>query len=195
VSADPFGYQGQAGYYGDIETGLYLCTFRYYEPREGRWLNEDPIGYVGGVNLYGYCQANPANGADPRGLKVRVRVVYGRSVLGRIPWAPEHVWIEIYDDRTGKASEGYGLYPDLSLSNGGLLGLIGMPGVVRDEDEHLNGERSSYTDTTADPARVLATVKADMKKAVPYNIMAGGCYDYARDVIRRAGGKLGKSHK
>jgi hypothetical protein len=30
-STDPFGYQGQSGYYRDSETGLYLCTFPYYE--------------------------------------------------------------------------------------------------------------------------------------------------------------------
>ncbi|HEY3285474.1 MAG TPA: RHS repeat-associated core domain-containing protein, partial [Armatimonadota bacterium] len=73
--ADPFGYQGQAGYYGDIETGLYLCTFRYYEPREGRWLNEDPLGYDGGVNLYGYVGGDPVGGTDPVGL-YRL-IVYG----------------------------------------------------------------------------------------------------------------------
>ncbi|HEY3285471.1 MAG TPA: RHS repeat-associated core domain-containing protein [Armatimonadota bacterium] len=64
---DSFGHQGQADYYRDSETGLYLCTFRYYEPREGRWLNEDPIGYGGGVNLYGYVGGDPVGGTDPMG--------------------------------------------------------------------------------------------------------------------------------
>ncbi len=45
---DPYGYKGQVGYYTDGETGLILCTFRYYDPATGRWLTRDPIGYAGG---------------------------------------------------------------------------------------------------------------------------------------------------
>jgi RHS repeat-associated protein len=59
---DPWGFRAQWGYYTDNETGLILCTFRYYDPATGRFLNRDPIGYGGGVNLYGYGLA------DPRGL-------------------------------------------------------------------------------------------------------------------------------
>ena len=44
---DPYsGYGAQFGYYADTETGLILCTFRYYDPNIGRWINKDPIGYV-----------------------------------------------------------------------------------------------------------------------------------------------------
>jgi RHS repeat-associated protein len=65
---DPYGYKGQAGYYTDHETGLILCTFRYYDPETGRWLTRDPIGYAGGMNLYGYCGGDGVNEADPSGL-------------------------------------------------------------------------------------------------------------------------------
>lgn len=65
---DPFGYKGQVGYYTDHETGLILCTYRYYDPDRGRWLTQDPIGLQGGVNLYGYCGNDPVNGIDPLGL-------------------------------------------------------------------------------------------------------------------------------
>jgi len=67
-AADPYGYKGQFGYYTDHETGLVLCTLRYYDPRTGRWLTRDPIGYRGGVNLYVYCLNNPVNYIDPQGL-------------------------------------------------------------------------------------------------------------------------------
>jgi len=40
---DPYGYDGQWGYYTDSETGLALCTYRYYDPSNGRWLTRDPI--------------------------------------------------------------------------------------------------------------------------------------------------------
>lgn len=67
--SDPFvGLGAQSGYYRDDETSLVLCTFRYYDPANGRWLNRDPAGYGGGINLYGYCLGNPIMGLDPMGL-------------------------------------------------------------------------------------------------------------------------------
>jgi len=66
-SGDVFTYGAQWGYYTDGETGLVLCGHRYYDPAHGRWLTRDPIGYAGGVDLYGYCQNNAIKYADPQG--------------------------------------------------------------------------------------------------------------------------------
>jgi len=68
AQGDPFGYGAQAGYYADSETGLVLCTHRYYDPANGRWLTRDPMGYAGGVNLYGYVGNDPGNRWDPSGF-------------------------------------------------------------------------------------------------------------------------------
>ena len=67
-----FAFGGQHGYYTDSETGLVLCTYRYYDPSAGRWLNRDPIGYDGGLNTYAYCVDNSIMGVDPSGLTVTV---------------------------------------------------------------------------------------------------------------------------
>jgi RHS repeat-associated protein len=64
---DVFGYGAQSGYYTDSETGLALLTNRYYDPGTGRFLTRDPIGYAGGINLYGYVGNNPAVFSDPSG--------------------------------------------------------------------------------------------------------------------------------
>ncbi|WP_317162612.1 RHS repeat domain-containing protein, partial [Myroides albus] len=48
----PFRYQGQ---YEDVETGLYYNRFRYYDPKDGGYISQDPIGLAGGnPTLYGY---------------------------------------------------------------------------------------------------------------------------------------------
>ncbi len=65
---DPWGYNAKWGYYYDRETALYLCQHRMYDASAGRWLNRDPIGLAGGMNLYGYCAGGPVGAADPRGL-------------------------------------------------------------------------------------------------------------------------------
>ena len=76
ASTDPYdGFGAQLGYYSDHETGLVLCTYRYYDPTNGRWLNQDPIDYAGGMNLYGYVTNNPISAVDPSGL-ARVEVHY-----------------------------------------------------------------------------------------------------------------------
>ncbi|MFS9089802.1 RHS repeat-associated core domain-containing protein [Streptococcus infantis] len=38
--------------YADRETGLHYNFFRYYDPDEGRFVKQDPIGLLGGENLY-----------------------------------------------------------------------------------------------------------------------------------------------
>uniref|UniRef100_UPI00321A6998 RHS repeat domain-containing protein n=1 Tax=Bacteroides xylanisolvens TaxID=371601 RepID=UPI00321A6998 len=48
----PFLFQGQ---YYDRETGLAYNRFRYYSPKMGVYVSQDPIGLGGGIlNLYGY---------------------------------------------------------------------------------------------------------------------------------------------
>ena len=80
VQPDPFGFGGQAGYYTDTETGLILCTHRYYDPANGRWLTRDPMGYAGGVNLYGYVGNDPGNRWDPTGYNVNIPLPGGPTL-------------------------------------------------------------------------------------------------------------------
>ncbi|KES12903.1 Rhs family protein, partial [Snodgrassella alvi SCGC AB-598-P14] len=56
-------YQGQ---YLDRETGLHYNTFRYYDPDTGRFTQPDPIGLLGGYNLYQYAP-NALMWVDPWG--------------------------------------------------------------------------------------------------------------------------------
>lgn len=42
--------------------------YRFDDPVEGRWLNREPIGERGGVNLYGMAGNDPVNRWDLLGL-------------------------------------------------------------------------------------------------------------------------------
>ena len=54
--------------YEDAETGLLYYGYRYYNAETGRWLNRDPIGEHGGLNLYCMVGNNPINLGDLLGL-------------------------------------------------------------------------------------------------------------------------------
>ncbi|MBQ4570337.1 MAG: hypothetical protein IJB21_01420 [Bacilli bacterium] len=97
---NPFRYRS---YYFDVETNLYYCNNRYYDPELCRWLNADNIDYlefstINGMNLYSYCLNNPVmfydeSGCSPKwwqwlisGVSIAAGVVFciipGTQVLG-----------------------------------------------------------------------------------------------------------------
>ena len=56
------------GLYNHAKSGLDLAVYRAYDPDLGRWLNRDPIGEPGGVNLYRYVANDSPNQTDHLGL-------------------------------------------------------------------------------------------------------------------------------
>jgi RHS repeat-associated protein len=61
---NPIRFQGQ---YEDCEIGLHYNFFRYYDPDTGRYITQDPIRLLGGINPYAYA-LNPLSWLDPLGL-------------------------------------------------------------------------------------------------------------------------------
>jgi RHS repeat-associated protein len=57
------------GYRRDPETGICLARYRNYHPPLGVWLQRDPAGYAGGMNLYEYVSSNSLRFFDPWGLQ------------------------------------------------------------------------------------------------------------------------------
>ena len=60
----PIKFQGQSL---DTETGLHYNRFRYYDSDVGMFIQRDPIGLLGGNNVFAYAP-NPIHWIDPWGL-------------------------------------------------------------------------------------------------------------------------------
>jgi RHS repeat-associated protein len=59
---------GFASMFVDHSTGQNLTLYRVYDPNTARWISEDPIGLLGGLNEYAYSGDDPINLRDPSGL-------------------------------------------------------------------------------------------------------------------------------
>jgi RHS repeat-associated protein len=59
-------YQYTGREYDDF-TGLDYYRARWYAPNIGRFISEDPVGFVGGINFYGYVKNDPFFYKDPLG--------------------------------------------------------------------------------------------------------------------------------
>ncbi|MGP8199108.1 MAG: RHS repeat-associated core domain-containing protein [Limisphaerales bacterium] len=53
----------------DEESDLYFYRRRYYEAGLGRFLQRDPAGYAGGLNLYAYVKDRVTGHVDPYGMQ------------------------------------------------------------------------------------------------------------------------------
>lgn len=62
------------------DTGLLYYGLRYYNPSTGRWINRDPIGEAGGVNLYNMVSNDLVQYFDPLGLeRCAIELAIGHS--------------------------------------------------------------------------------------------------------------------
>jgi len=125
----PWDMGAQYGYYTDTETGLSLLTHRFYDPVVGRFLTRDPLGYGGGINLYGYCQNDPVNSVDPLGLWT------GGIGIGGTGFVPGTGLgggfdVGIVFDTTGTVGVTWDYYGIVGGGSGGTIGveLIGSKG-------------------------------------------------------------------
>ena len=66
-SINPFRYQTK---FTDNDSGLIYYGYRYYSHGLGRFLNQDPIGEKGGLNLYAFVGNDPVNQREFLGLSV-----------------------------------------------------------------------------------------------------------------------------
>jgi RHS repeat-associated protein len=68
-------------------SGLYPYGHRFYHPDLQRWLNPDPLGENGGLNLYTFVDNDPLNYVDPLGLSQIPNGAFQRDP--RLPPTPD----------------------------------------------------------------------------------------------------------
>lgn len=103
----------------DSNSGMYYFGYRFYDPNLQRWLNQDPIGELGGLNLYDYVGNNPVNWIDSLGL--RVYVFYHPAFFAQDP--ANHSAIVLNPDNPSDFSNN----PLFGKSGGQLATLGGQP--------------------------------------------------------------------
>jgi RHS repeat-associated protein len=80
------GNAGRFQYTGQLwiaEAGIYHFKARAYHPGLGRFLQTDPSGFAGGMNLYAYAGGDPVNFTDPTGLDC---VRNYMAAFGKVPF-------------------------------------------------------------------------------------------------------------
>ena len=143
---NPYRYRG---YYYDIETGLFFCNSRYYNPEWGRFIQPDDIEYldpesINGLNLYAYCNNDPINMYDPSGHFAISALIIGAIIGGVIGaassavsqgltkgWDEINGWQVLLDGTIGAISGALGasgISQVVSMAAGGILGAAGSIG-------------------------------------------------------------------
>ncbi|WP_205299840.1 RHS repeat-associated core domain-containing protein [Pantoea sp. Tr-811] len=89
------------GQYFDREIKLHFNTYRFYDPAIGCFTQADPLGLLGGLNLYKYAP-NSTNWIDPLGLTC-IKSRFSMSNLVVRLRATLRLYPKVTDPRTGRS--------------------------------------------------------------------------------------------
>ena len=186
----PFRLQNQ---YADRETGLHYNFFRYYEPNVGRFVSQDPIGLMGGENLYWFAP-NAQDWVDPlgeSGYKLRLSMESQNMFRPNSSWQTHHlipqaVWKENKAFFNAIGMKGKGLGRD-SWTNG-----LYMPSTEADARSSLReffhrGSHNNYNDSVS---RELKKIRKEFKQG---KITAEQARQRVQDLQERLKKRLSKS--
>ncbi|WP_353892009.1 RHS repeat domain-containing protein [Faucicola atlantae] len=148
----PIKFQGQSL---DTETGLHYNRFRYYDSDVGMFISRDPIGLLGGSNVFQYAP-NPVGWIDP----------YGLSKFKPVTFPPEQVIEQVTIAMQGSRKR------DFKEANrvAGLNGVRGKPTQNAHRDTHgeVTWHHVDY-DPVTNTATMQLVTEADHEAKIPHS--------------------------
>ena len=148
----PIKFQGQSL---DTETGLHYNRFRYYDSDVGMFISRDPIGLLGGNNVFQYAP-NPIGWIDP----------YGLSKFKPVTFPPEQVIEQVSIAMQGSRKR------DFKEANrvAALNGVRGKPTQNAHRDTHgkVTWHHVDY-DSVTNTATMQLVTEADHEAKIPHS--------------------------
>jgi RHS repeat-associated protein len=146
-------------------SGSYYYLYRFYDPNLQRWLNRDPLGELGAINLYSFAGNRPIILIDPYGLFSPSQFLRGIAGLGGgislivVGVALSEAGVGIPIAVSGAVGIGYGIgnivasfappSPQTELMQGSPHNLCGAVGRL------VGGEKGQALGSTAESAVML----------------------------------------
>ncbi|MCC5901444.1 MAG: RHS domain-containing protein [Halomonas sp.] len=165
----PIRFQGQ---WHDEESGLYYNRHRYYDPQQGRYISQDPIGLNGGTNLYGYV-TNPTGMVDPLGLETTVTIW---RPVGRGASSFGHVSTSINDTTYTYGPGGMSVVPTSEY--------------ISDNTDFRLG-RGIHLDLTEEEEELLQNCMSNHNSS--YNTLTNNCGTPVQNCLKQLGYDLGRN--
>ena len=168
----PFTYTGREY---DSETMFYYYRARYYDPKLGRFITRDPIGFKGGINQYSYVSNNPIRFTDPTGEIQACKRRFDNlgPILGDI-WPMRHCYIVLDSgDTLGFFNDGTHQDP--------LPKTISTQCANVDPDDHNCSKDKKCNDNC---------LKQAMSGCGKWNLVTNNCCDCVRNALTSCGCKV-----
>jgi hypothetical protein len=197
-------------------TGLYYFGRRYYDPVLQRWLNQDPISELGGVNLYQFVGNNPVNNVDPYGLtwvlfdsqawgQLLHNIFYGANYQSPFTFGPQSqlgmrnaagVGVTQLTDENGNRVQPGNVVPGALFSAAGNIMMLPMgeeEGAFKAAEEALKAAEAAKALKAAKCLQVSANAleKGKLADAVPDVDYFLGTIDRAGNIQLFKGGENG----
>ncbi len=173
------------GQHHDRETGLYYNRHRYYDPAIGSYINQDPIGLMGGVHKYKYAASNPFRFLDPLGLDYGLGVdpagAGGNGHTSLYFQSQNGQWYK-YDQGASGATSSGGNYGFLSGQDATAAVEIKPIDYPPDGVKIYKSEKDNKIENCA-----LMSQNSHNSGEKKYNLYSNNCTDAAVDVLSCAG--------